>query len=255
MMIGWGYGHNWEGSWTPFTVFFQETTRLRYDTAPDATGKVTLKHLPFEQGWFGEYGWKTDWPEIAPVKSFRGDTTKAIWLPSENMAHVWRAYQVEKPKVTLEVGGEPARLVLAATPPDGTTAVEFFDRSQSIGVAKSAPFSITTDRLRDGVRTVYAVATTAAGKTPSRPITLAAGKPLDWKIGLADQKRAEQPESVARLSAAVRKTLEAIMVGGDKLPDLKDIQALRKELETLSDDPFVEQRSAAVSLLKRLPAP
>jgi hypothetical protein len=254
MMIGWGYGHNWEGSWTPFTVFFQETIRLRYESAPDLTGKVKLKLLPFDRGWFGEHGWKTDWPEIATVKSFQGDTAKAIWLPSENVAHVWRAYQVEKSKVNLEVSGEPARLVLTATPPDGTTAVEFFDRAQSIGVAKLAPFSITTDRLRDGVRTVYAVATTAEGKTPSRPLTLASGKALDWNRGQADQKRAEQPENLARLSPSARRTLEAILGGGDKLPDLKEIQMLRKELETLTNDPFVEQRNAAGSLLKRLPA-
>lgn len=249
MQIGWGYGHGWEGSWTPFTVFFQETLRVR------CAGGPKMKSIPFAAGWLAEYGWQSDWPEIAPVNEFKGDATKAIWLPTANVAHVWRAYQVEKPKVTLALTGAPSNLTLTATAPAATTAVEFYDRAQLLGIAKAAPFVLTTDQLLTGVRTVYAVAITPAGKTPSRPVTLAAGQALDWQVGLADQQRAELPENVARLTPEQRRNLlGALGVAGHK-PEEAELTALRQALETLAKDPFIEQRSAAAKLLERLTAP
>ncbi len=76
---------------------------LRIDGPAAADGTTRMKPVRFEDGWFAEYGWTKDWPEIAPVAMFTGDRSKAVWLPSENLAHAWRAYQVRNPKVTLTV--------------------------------------------------------------------------------------------------------------------------------------------------------
>lgn len=261
MMIGWGYGHGWEGSWTPFTVFVQEALRLR--AGGEATGGKEsaaggFRPIRFEDGWLGEYGWKHDWPEIGPVAGFGGDKSTAVWLVSGDMAHVWRAYQVREPRVTLSVRADGDEVVLRAEVPAGVEQVEFFDRSQSLGVVKAAPFELRSGGLKRGTRTVFAVAKLADGPTPSRPVTLAGGKVLDWRAGDADQKRAEQPISVIRLDPPLRAAMRALLAaGGDAARanvSAEQVRALRSALEALSSDAFVEQRTAAAALLGSLGA-
>lgn len=255
MMIGWGYGHDWEGSWAVFVPFLQDVFALR-DTQPhQADGAAKFAPIPFEKGWLAEHGWKTPWPEIAPVADFKGDKTKAIWLPSAGVAHVWRAFAVQKPQVTLAVTAAQGQVTLEATAPANTTEVEFFDRAQSLGTIKAAPFILKTDALAKGVHTVFAVATTPGGKTPARPITLAGGQPLDWTAGAAVYKVAGAPENVARLSPELRKTLQAILTNTPPQPAAAEVTALRTALEGLQKDPFIEQRDAAGKLLKALANP
>ncbi len=246
MMIGWGYGHGWEGSWTPFTVYMQDVLMLRLDGPAAADGTTRMKPIKFEDGWFAEYGWTRDWPEIAPVATFTGDRSKAVWLPSENLAHVWRAYQVQNPKVALTVDDG----VLLASPPTDATSVEFFDRSRSLGTASSAPFSLPV-KLQ-GVQTIFAVATTPAGTTPSRPVTVVNGRPLDWQRGTAAEKDAGSPANIVIVSEAGRATARAIMVGQPAEPAA--VAALRVELEPLAKSPHVEQRDAAARLLAAMNA-
>jgi hypothetical protein len=247
LMIGWGYGHEWEGSWTPFTVFMQDVLALRLDGPAAADGTTKLKPIRFEDGWFAEYGWTKDWPEIAPVGSFAGDRSKAVWLPAENVAHVWRAYQVQKPQVTLTVAGT----TLTAEPPADTTAVEFFDRAKSLGVAREKPFAVEAGL--QGVQTIYAVATTPQGKTPSRPLTVVNGWPLDWAEGRRAVKVAEVPANVVLVSDAARATARAIAAGQPAQPS--DVAALEAELEPLTKSPHVEQREAAGTLIRMLDSP
>ncbi len=262
MMIGWGLGHGWGNSWETFVPFFQDVFALRDTEAHAADGAAKLAPIPFEKGWLGEYGWKTDWPEIAPVGEFKADKTNAIWLPAANTAAVWRAFEVQKPTVTLSITSADGKLTLTAGAPEGTTAVEFFDRATSIGTASTSPFSLTTDALGSGVRTVFAVATLKSGaKTPSKPTTVVAGKAIDWKVGDAEQKAAESPQNVIRLAPEVRKTLLATMQAATtqpapaaEKPSPQSVTALRTALEALSKDAFFEQREAAAKLLKELPA-
>jgi hypothetical protein len=181
------------------------------------------------------------------------------------MAHIWRSYQVQKPRVTLTVKRElPLQIVLTAEAPADTSAVEFFSGSRSLGTAKAAPFTLALPSARAadsivtvdmGVQTVFAVATTPAGKTPSRPLTLVAGKPIDWKTGDADQKAAEAPLSVIRLSPEHRSILQLAVTPTDsRKPAAEQLAPVRQALETLAKDPFVEQRDAAAKLLKALDA-
>jgi len=247
MMIGWGYGHGWEGSWTPFTVYMQDVLAMRLEGSAAADGTTKLKPVKFEDGWFAEYGWTKDWPEIAPVSKFTGDKTKAVWLPSENVAHVWRAYQVRQPKVTLTV----ANSMLTAEAPADATSVEFFDRAKSLGSASSTPFTVKTNLK--GVQTIYAVATTAKGKTPSRPVTVVNGQPLDWREGSKAEKAAESPANVAIVSEAGRATARAVVAGQPAKPS--EVAALKAELEPLTKSPHVEQREAAGKLIRMIDAP
>jgi len=246
MMIGWGYGHGWEGSWTPCTVFMQDVLKLRLDGPAAADGTTRMRPIRFADGWFAEYGWTTDWPEIAPVGTFIGDPSRAVWLPSADLAHVWRAYQVRDPKVTLAVEDG----VLVATAPADATAVEFFDRGRSLGTVRSAPFSLPV-KLR-GVQTVFAVATTPSGRTPARPVTVVDGRPLDWRRGAAAEQAAAAPENVVLVSAAGRATARAIMGGQTAQPAA--VAALRAELEPLTASAHVEQRDAAAKLLAAMHA-
>jgi len=246
MMIGWGYGHGWEGSWTPFTVFMQDVLALRLDGPAAADGTTRMKPIRFADGWFAEYGWTTDWPEIAPVGTFTGDSSRAVWLPSADLAHVWRAYQVRHPQVAVAVDDG----VLRATAPADATAVEFFDRGRSLGTVRSAPFSLPV-KLQ-GVQTVFAVATTPSGKTPSRPVTVADGRPLDWQRGTAAETAAAAPENIVVVSAAGRATARAIVSGQPAQPAA--VAALRAELEPLATSAHVEQRDAAARLLKAINA-
>jgi len=250
MMIGWGYGHGWEGSWALFTPYIQAVWRLRAPAQPTADGAVTLKPIAFADGWFAEYGWTKDWPEIAPVATFTGDRTKSIWLPSEDVAAVWRAYNVMVPKVTLAVAAG-AMTTLTATPPDGTTTVQFYDRHLALGEAVAAPWQVKTDRLASGAHSVYAVAVTASGRTPSRPLTVVKGQPIDWTSGDADQKAAEHPASVARLDPDLRAAARALCgLDAGVTVDAARKAALKAVVQALVKDPFVEQRNAGEALLK-----
>ncbi len=246
MMIGWGYGHGWEGSWTPFTVFMQDVLALRLDGPAAADGTTRMQPIRFADGWFAEYGWTTDWPEIAPVGRFAGDSSRAVWLPSADLAHVWRAYQVQQPKVAVAVDDG----VLRGTAPADATAVEFFDRGRSLGTVRSAPFSLPV-KLQ-GVQTVFAVATTPSGKTPSRPVTVVNGRPLDWQRGTAAEKAAALPENIVVISAAGRATARALLSGQPAQPAA--VAALRAELEPLATSAHVEQRDAAAKLLAAMNA-
>jgi hypothetical protein len=160
---------------------------------------------------------------------------------------VWRAYQVQKPQVTLTVAGT----TLTAEPPADTTAVEFFDRAKSLGVAREKPFAVEAGL--QGVQTIYAVATTPQGKTPSRPLTVVNGWPLDWAEGRRAVKVAEVPANVVLVSDAARATARAIAAGQPAQPS--DVAALEAELEPLTKSPHVEQREAAGTLIRMLDSP
>ncbi len=254
-MIGWNYGHSWEGSWAMYVPFFKETLRLRAKGAPGRDGKTQLEPVSFEEGWLAEYGWENDWPEIAPVKSFKGDRKNAIWLPTEQVAAVWRAYNVKEPKVTLEVKAGEGGLTLSAEAPEGTKSISFYDGAKQLGVAKAAPFELTTDTLGAETHSVYAVAETADGNTPSRPVTIAGGKPVDWKSGDADQVRADSSEQIVRISEDQRQVLMALLEKGAEeasQPNAAEIATLKDSLEALTKSDFVEQRIHSAKLLGKL---
>ncbi|MFM2055327.1 MAG: hypothetical protein RL456_3364, partial [Pseudomonadota bacterium] len=250
MMLGWGLGHDWGDSWTVFIPYVQEVLARRA-----AGAGAPLKPPPFAAGWMAAYGWTSPWPEIAPVAAFAGERTNAIWLPGPATAHVWRAYQVERPLAALRAAavGDGVELALDAQP-DGLTAVSYYDRDTLLGTILAPPFSLRVPGLARGVRTLHAALTIAGAQQPTRPLTMIDGTAVDWRQADAEWKAAAAPERVVRLPEALRPVLTAALDASAAAPPAEQLTALRTALQGLAADPYVEQRSAAAALLKRLDA-
>lgn len=247
MMIGWGYGHDWEGSWGMFVLFAQEASRLRM-----AGPGGPLRPLRFGDGWLVESGWETAWPQAAPVATYAGDRAATVWLPSEAMVVPWRGFNVQAPQVVLTLDGDALR----AEPPPDTTSVEFHDRGTRIGTATAAPWRLAGADLA-GVRTLTAVAVLPDGaRTPSRPLTVVDGRAIDWAVGAAEAKAAESPANQIRLTPELRQVLaaaRAAKTAGGPAPAPEALAALRTALAEAERSEHVEQRTAAAKLLADLP--
>jgi hypothetical protein len=68
--------------------------RLRYPADANVlAGPVKLKALDPASGWVADNTtWKSGLAAIAPAREFKGDIGKSSWLPTEDIAFIYRAY-------------------------------------------------------------------------------------------------------------------------------------------------------------------
>lgn len=170
----WGQKHEFHRANNLLFPFFASVVAERIDES----GK--LQPWPdAKRGWLGS---THDWSAIAPADAFKGEPTTAVWLPDENVAHLWRAAASKTPAVQFvhplpQGGGNPLIVHESGTPFTATIkaakgrAVELsswrlYDGSREIGKFDDAGHA-TVD-LAPGLHALWA-GTAKISENPSRP--------------------------------------------------------------------------------------
>lgn len=62
-----------------------------------------LEEFPESAGWLGDVSeWRNGIANIAPFDEYKGDKSKACWLPDEKTARAWQAFVTHQPKLELK---------------------------------------------------------------------------------------------------------------------------------------------------------
>lgn len=191
----WALGFMWECAhdFGPSATFFVPWTkaiaelRVPKDWDP-LQGPARLKDLRLEDGWLGDCTtWDTTWPEIAPYGEFKGDKSKAVWLPNRAMAYLWRAFQSKQSPVELNAVAVPEKvqiwryhpkrgqsmmvdpgldITLGVTVPEGVDVrkVLYYDGDSLLGESTAAPWTAAWKAPPAGPHALLATWKTADGK-------------------------------------------------------------------------------------------
>ena len=83
--------------------FYETCIALRLPADADARkGPVTLRKLRAENGWLVDLGsWESGITTIAPYAEFKGDKSKAGWVPTKDIAYLYRAISSYNNPITL----------------------------------------------------------------------------------------------------------------------------------------------------------
>jgi len=139
-LYGWmtvqGGGHAMMGQEVLALPYLDTLVRLRYPADADVRkGPVKLKDLDASGGWVADMtSWKSGLTAIAAAKDFHGEAGKTSWLPTEDLAFIYRAYATYDRllTLTLQLGSGPAVL----TPPAVGSAKAGTDVTLLVDTAK-----------------------------------------------------------------------------------------------------------------------
>ncbi len=212
-------GHEDGYAFDTYVKMCEQCIALRYPADGDpAKGPVLLRDLPLESGWLVDHeSWDSGLTRIAPYAAYRGEKSVAGWVPSEDMAVLYRAVATHENPVALSIEGvdpihnphtnpqtmfsiggpvvEPGRslkLVCDLWELPEWRKVEFFAGSRKLGdvVAPAAPELTTTVEPASTVCSFTALATDAAGNTrASNPFYVSVRDPairIDASTPIAD---------------------------------------------------------------------
>lgn len=216
--LEWDMGHTSDNNVAMYIPFLQAVMAARYPAdASTAAGPVPLKPYPATNtGWLVDPGqWDgVSWGNAAPFASYAGDKLKAVWVPDEATAAVWRAFvSKDTPAVVNAAAQDAGRVTLRIdnAPATGWRHVEYFSGSQSLGQATKAPYTVDTAALAHGPHSVYAVAATDDNKRLwTQPIIVAAGRPTSQIEGKRLAAEAELPLNVIALDQAQKQSILAL---------------------------------------------
>ena len=124
---------------TVFSMHLPVRQRYPADRDPRA-GPVQLAAIAASSGWIADNAtWKSGLTKICPAEEFRGDLATSSWLPSEDLAFIYRAFatydnplKIVSPE-PLDRGrrvyepGTPLRIVVDDSKFGGCTRLECFD--------------------------------------------------------------------------------------------------------------------------------
>jgi len=189
LAVQWGCAHDFANSATLFIPWSESIARLRLPKNTPAPGKpVTLRPIDRTAGWLGDRSnEKTHFAPIAPTGEFKGEKSKAVWLPDRTVAFVWRAMQSNDPPVVLHAAaadgsatlpkanpktergmtvGPGIAMKLSVTAREGTQLAEvtYFDGDRPLGKATSAPWEMVWRGAAAGAHAISAIWTDAAGQ-------------------------------------------------------------------------------------------
>jgi hypothetical protein len=193
---GWGFDHGY--GWDPAMAwnFLSDVARRRYPAGADPRqGPIALVNLPENSGWLADASGLTlngttmmpmtpvPFTPVAPYASFGGDPRAAFWLPSANVAYLYRglssyehpiAYPapVPNPWVATTYSNppmdewpqkNPGETIDIVVTVDGQAParVELFDGATSVGALTASPYSFTWTASGVGVHGFTTVATYA----------------------------------------------------------------------------------------------
>ncbi len=187
--------------------YYEEIIPLRLPKDADPrTGPVKLNELPEDSGWLADpASWESGITYIAPYKDYKRDRSKAVWLPTADLAYLYQGVatydnplklairqlpKIENPNesgVLLQTAAGPVvepgtRIQLecdASGMPDWQT-ITFYHGSKEIGqVKKGRPTQITfTVEPQYTVYALCAIARTADGtERAATPVHFMVGDP------------------------------------------------------------------------------
>lgn len=183
-----GSGHAMCGQELLAMPLLDAAVRLRYPTEGDVRkGPLTLRTLDIEQGWVADNNtWKSGITSITPAKGFKGDIAQSSWLPTKDIAFIYRAYSTYDRKVTLTVSGsggnrlwEPGSSITLSvdeTKAPGSRKLEFYDGANLLGEISHGPSQFTQRNLTPGYHVFSALITDAEGKMQTSNPVMVVGK-------------------------------------------------------------------------------
>lgn len=194
-LFGWmtiqGGGHTRTGQEVLAMPLLDAAVRLRYPADGDVrTGPLTLKTLDPDSGWVADNTtWKSGLTSIAPAKQFKGDLKQSSWLPTEDIAVIYRAYATYNKPLTItapSAGTSGTRVWdegsdLAITVDDTKFAnwkkLELYDGAQKITEITQGPAQFTAKNLTAGYHVFSILGTDPQGNIrPSNPVLVVVRK-------------------------------------------------------------------------------
>jgi len=187
--VQWRLRHNFARANNMLMPLFDRAIRQRYaQGATPRAGSVALRDYREAAGWLGDPSTCADsLPHIAPVKGFKGDSTKACWLPDAFVAAVWQAFVVREPKLTIvepagmgdgkpfiaHQAGGAMRVCLQVADDLKPQRLELYDGDRKLAEFAEGKQEVVVEGLTPGVHALIAVTTDLAGrKLVSRPNTI-----------------------------------------------------------------------------------
>ncbi len=169
-------GHGRVGQEVLAMPLLDAAVRLRYPADGDVRkGPLTLKTLDPESGWVADNTtWKSGLTSIAPAKQFTGDIGKSSWLPSEDIAFIYRAFAsydkpltITSPRFAENRAWDPGSnvtIVVDDAKFPGWKKLEFYDGSQKLGEITQGPPQFTALKLAPGYHAFSVLGTDAQGE-------------------------------------------------------------------------------------------
>lgn len=159
--------------------------RLRYPSDGDVRkGPIKLKPLDPTGGWVADNTtWKSGLTVIAPAKQFEGEVGKSSWLPTRDIAFIYRAYSTYDRPLTItspsasQSGqrvwnpGANISITVDDTKFAGWQKLEFYDGAQKLGEITRGPAQFTAKNLTTGFHVFSVLGYGPEGNMrPSNPV-------------------------------------------------------------------------------------
>jgi hypothetical protein len=168
-LFGWmtveGEAHKMVGQEVLAMPYLDAAVKLRYPASADPRkGPVQLKALDPNQGWIADNStWKSGLTSIAPAGQFKGDVGKSSWLPTEDLAFIYRAYATYDNPLTIVSPPASGSQTRVWDPGSNITIVageanfphwkklEFYDGARKLGEVTQGPPQCVAGDLAAGL--------------------------------------------------------------------------------------------------------
>jgi len=194
----WRVYHRQHKSYAMIFPYFIETLQLRLPAdANYAKDAPRLKTLDVNSGWYGvAKSWYTNYPEVMPVRQYKGNSKGLVWLPNERTARIWQAFVSQNPRTVIHfpmfeghnnygqpnphgwknsflAANEPFELV-ASGPLGKDLKVEYYAGLKKLEVLKEhgSPYRVTLAAPEPGLHAVHAITAWDGQREISRPVTI-----------------------------------------------------------------------------------
>lgn len=192
-LFGWmtvqGAGHQRCGQEVLAMPLLDAAVRLRYPADADVRkGPVKLKALDPKDGWVADNTtWKAGLTRIAPAGQFRGDAGKSSWLPTEDLAFIYRAYATYDPPIAITSpagrgpvldAGAGVTITVDDTGFPGWKKLELYDGARKVAEIAGRPARFQVEKLAPGYHAFSVLGTDAKGDVrTSRPVLVMVRQP------------------------------------------------------------------------------
>jgi hypothetical protein len=182
-------------------AFLDACLRLRYPADADVRkSPVKLKALDPNTGWVADNTtWKTGLTTITPTGQFKGSIEKSSWLPTEDLAFIYRAYATYDRPLTITTPqdtwngrhvydpGSDITIKVDDSRFPGWRKLEFFDGARKLGQITQSPPQFTATNLSPGFHAFSVLGTDATGTLrTSNPTLVIVRKPPASQPGAAN---------------------------------------------------------------------